>query len=180
MKGCAICRWFAQLLPLIPFRFSHLISSFFCYCVCHLVLLSHCICSSIFDMFFFFIFFFNFFSLSIPNVSKGNCINMVSFLLALLSNGFGFDIDRRIANGCTNVRICKCAFCCLLKKKTKCECMYLHAKYIYKYISTIFSLYGCSDNRNGFKVLLLWCFLCSFHLLRLYFLAVHLTKGRFL
>lgn len=83
------------------------------------------------------------------------------------------DIDRRIANGCTNVRICKCVCARLLAVwKKKCEYTF----------STIFSVYGCSDNRNGFKVLLLWCFLCSFHLHRLHarLPAVHLTKGRFL
>lgn len=87
------------------------------------------ICYLIFDIFLFF-FFLLFF-----NVSKGNCINMVSFfLLALLSNGSG-DIDRMIANGCV------CSMFQLFKSNAN--------------GSTIFSLYGCSDNRYGFNVSIL-------------------------
>lgn len=97
LKGCAICRWFAQLLPLIPFRFSRLISTQrFCYVLYMFfsLLLSHCIRSSIFDMFFFlFLFIFQMFLKGIVLIwfrFYWHCCRMASA-----------DIDRRIANGCT-------------------------------------------------------------------------------
>lgn len=139
---------------------SSLISSFFATaCVFFWsMLLSLCICSSIFDMFFFLLrlFIFQMFLKGIVLIwfrFYWHCCRMASA-----------DIDRRIANGCTNVRICKCVRACAFVGCWKKKCEYTQ---VYTF-ATIFSLYGCSDNRNGFKVLLLWCFLCSFHLHRLH------------